>query len=368
MAGKGALSLTDWAEYETPPDWDELEEDAAEVSIKEEWRPYSSSDIFLADLPEIPMLIAGLDIGPGRPNGFVGGPGSGKTLTAIACGLGVATGKAVFGEMAVGERGRVVHITYDMGVRAVALRYRQLANGMGIRPEEVEGQILVCAHPKITLNSPGALEEFANLLRGFSLCILDNARDAAPGADENDSTFGQYLTLFGSACEAAGTVGLYLHHTRKSTDEMTSGSLRGSSAILAASGAIWGLEGEGDEARTMRHLRPHDMSDGLLEPLSLIVEKGNRGAFETGKRTKALTFKIGYGRQARDSDPAPASEDRLREEIEAALSSDPLITRRTLFERLRGLGLKFRNGDVWQLVKELREASGIVVPEDSEPS
>lgn len=354
--------LTDWSEYDEPPDWEALESEALESPdlIDPAWRPLDTAAIFDEPLPDFPMLVPALDLGAGRPCGLVGGPGSGKTLTAIAVAIGVMTGRPIFGELAVGDRGRVVHITYDMGRRAVALRYRQIANGLGVSPEEIRGRLIVAAHPRIYLNSEGAFPAIAKLLDGAALCILDNARDSAPGADENESTFGALLTGFGGACEAAGCVGLYLHHTKKgSGEELVSGSLRGSSAILAASGSIWGLEGEGDEERVLRHLRPHDMSDGLLEPLTLLVEKGNRGAFSVpGDRTKALSFKIAY--RERNSEVVAASgEELLRLEIEAAVSADPKITVRALLERLKSIGLGGKTERVSELLRDEKERRGI---------
>lgn len=356
--------MTDWSEYGEDPDWEDLEKEAEKdldpaSLLLPAWRALGTEEIFLEGLPEVPMLVPGLDLGPGRPCGLVGGPGSGKTATVISIALSVLSGKPVFGELPVSSPGRVLHVTYDMGRRAVALRYRQFANGLGLSPGDVMGRLVVAAHPKLFLNSEGAREAFGKAARGFSLVILDNARDASPGDDENDSTFGARLTDFGAACEAAGAVGLYLHHTKKDVEEMTIGSSRGSSAIVAASGSIWGLEGEGDGPRTMRHLRPHDMSDGLLEPLTLTIEDQNRGAFDTGRFTRARVFRTGPGGAAPEI-KGSSSKDSARLEVEAALSADPKITFRAMRARLDSLGIAIRNEPLLELLQEARGERGIV--------
>lgn len=257
------------------------------------WRMHGASVVFDAPFPDVNWLLPEFELAPGRPAGFWGAPGSGKNFLVQNLALSVAAGvQALAGPLEaahpaagrVARRGRVLHITYDMGLRPTALVYRQLANGMGLTREQLAGQLSLSVHPQINLTSPDASRHFAEIMAPYDLVILDNLRDAAPGVDENDSQFGSLLATFGAAAEAVDATAIYLHHTAKSTRDARIGAGRGTSAVPAASGAVWLIQGEGNEARRVVHLRSHDLSVGLHEPLTLHLEAvpDPPGGFDTG--------------------------------------------------------------------------------------
>ncbi len=249
------------------------------------------------------MLIPELDIGPGRPAGMWSQAGAGKNVTAQAMGLSVATGRPVFGRYSC-ARGRVLHITYDYGALATKLRYRQLANGLGVTAAELAGRLELAPFPTVNLTSPDALEAFTIKFEGYSLVILDNLRSSTGGADENSSVFGTYVQILGTAGEKTGATVLPLHHTKKSDSglvELNSG--RGSGAILAAHGTIWGLEVDSaTEERKLVNLRAHDMSEELIAPLWLRMTPGTDGTIDTGTRTRSLRL------EAFDASPKEATQ------------------------------------------------------------
>lgn len=253
------------------------------------------------------MLVPDLDLGPGRPCGLWSAPGAGKNITAQAIAVAVASGRKVFDRLAA-TRGRVLHITYDYGAMATKLRYRQLANGIAVEPAELAGQLELAPFPSVNLASPDALEAFTQRFHGFDLVVLDNLRTATGNANENDSTFGAFVQILGTASEKTGATALYLHHTKKSDDgKVDINSGRGSGAILGASGSVWGIEVDGNENRRLVHLRAHDMAEDMIAPLWLTLAKGDGGAFDTSTHTRALTL------AAHDVDPAKANQ-RARDE------------------------------------------------------
>lgn len=250
------------------------------------WRANHSHMVFNELYEEPDALCHALHLAHGRPLCFAGLPGCGKNEAAQALALAVISGKDAFERFPIARKGRVLHLTYDMGRWGTAIRYRRLANGMGIKPEEVENNLVLCAYPEINLMSPEAIYEFTTAMRGFDLCLLDNARTAIPGVDENDSNFGERIAAFGQACENAKAVGMYLHHSTKNGKPGVE-AVRGSSAITAASGAVFFIEATGkpDEPREVTHIRAHDVFPTILEPFILrhaIPRKGSVNYFDVG--------------------------------------------------------------------------------------
>lgn len=363
------LEAVDWSEYRDPaeqaawlefvaagsydaPDHDWLEaasdlvesdelplskEGAGAPSPSDKWHSHDPFAVFESPFPTITMAVPELDLGPGRPCGLWGAPGAGKNVAAQAIALAIMTGRKAFGCLDV-ERGAVIHLTWDMGFLATALRYRQLANGMGISSKEIaelrgSGRFLLCVHPQIALTARGALKSFAERLEGFDFAIVDNIRAATPQVDENASEFGAYIELLGAAAERAGCTPLYLHHTRKEgSREISTTSGRGSSAILAASGCVWGIEGEGDGPRKLVHLRAHDMGMGLRDPLWLTASEppSERLSFDTGDRPS-------FALEARKIDPRLARKrDGVGAKILELLERSPGAGKRQIRAEIKG--------------------------------
>lgn len=280
--------------------------------LPDRWNTQRAAEIFDDPFVEPVMLVPDLDIGPGRPCGLWSAPGAGKNVTAQAIAVSVATGRKVFGRLAA-SHGRVLHITYDYGAMATKLRYRQLANGLGVEAGELAGRLELAPFPTLNLASPEALEAFTLKFDGFDLVVLDNLRSATGSADENASTFGTYVQILGTASEKTGATTLYLHHTKKSDDgRVDTNSGRGSGAILGASGSVWGIEVGDNESRKLVHIRAHDMAELMCEPMWLTLVPGEHGSFDTGTHTRALTL------TAHDDNPAAASKRKRDEQDQNA--------------------------------------------------
>lgn len=257
------------------------EEESAKQERASKWNLRNTDQVMNEPYIAPLTLVAGLQLAAGRPFGVVGVPGSGKNDFAQAIALAVVSGKDCFNRFPVTRRGRVIHVSYDLGDFSTRIRYRRLANGMGLTPADVGDRLTLSPYPVINLSAPNARKEFTQLLHGYDLCVLDNLRAATPGIDENSSMFGERIATFGAACEGAGCVGLFLHHTRKASREaeeaVTLESLRGTSAIAGASGAIWYITPTDgiDSPRFVKMLRTHDTLPEVCEDFYLHHAKCN---------------------------------------------------------------------------------------------
>jgi hypothetical protein len=252
---------------------------------KDPWNLARTEAVFGDPLPALNWPVPGLELGPGRPCGLWGKPGTGKTLDAQEIGLATAVGGKAFGLFQC-ARGKVLHISYDFGTRAVRVRYRQLANGNGYNAQDIGDNLHTAVFPSVYLNSGDAEGAFARMCAGYALVIIDCLRDALPGVDENDSTIAAFLKVLARVSEAVGCTFLYLHHTRKGETDDPIDAGRGSGGIPAGSGTIWHLTGTGTEPRKMTHIRVHDDSKGYQPPFSVELQTigGIEDGFDTGDR------------------------------------------------------------------------------------
>src|SRR5689334_1718593 len=135
------------------------------------WHLRSSEQVFETPFVLPDALIPHLQLARGRPMGIVGPPGAGKNDFAQALALSCATHSAAFGLFPTTRAARILHITWDMGDWATRIRYRRLANGMGLRPQQLQDAISLAPYPEINLTSVGARKHFAQLLSAYDLAI-----------------------------------------------------------------------------------------------------------------------------------------------------------------------------------------------------
>lgn len=223
-------------------------------------------------MPETTWAVPQLELGPGRPCGLWGYGGSGKTYIAQDIALSIASGEKVFGAIDC-ARGKVAHISHELGLRVTKERYRRLGNGRLIDPTEVD--MIVSAYPKIYLNSQHAEEWYLRELEGCALVVLDSLRRALPGEDENDSAISNFLDILARVSEKLSCTFLVLHHEGKGATRDQGpgekrdqrGTGRGSSAIEDGSGCIWRVEGSGRGPRRLIQSRAHDDGDGEAQDI-----------------------------------------------------------------------------------------------------
>lgn len=321
-------------ELHDPSDPDDGDAEAASVAALpisggHPWYELDAHGIVEASLPVPDLLVPEMQLGPGRPCAIWGSPGSGKNWTAQAIALAVASGRPALARFDV-TRSRVLHVSYDMGAVATTLRYRQLANGMGIARDELLGWLSISIRPAVSLTTTGIVESLAEKLHagGFRLLVLDNARDSAPAVDENSSQFGEILGRLGEACELADATAIYLHHTRKplqdSDGDPTAASGRGTGAILARSGCVWAVHGDGDDPRKLIHLRQHDLCAEQLDTMWLYRVDGCHSPqpLDVGGRDPE-GFHLMADEDGPDSGSQSARVAEVAEQVADAVSANP---------------------------------------------
>ncbi len=243
---------------------------------KEKWLDWSV--LAMADLAPMPWIAEDLQLGPGRPCGLWGYGGSGKSWIAQALGVSVAAGVKFLDRFPV-RQGRVAHISYELGMRAIAKRYRRLANGLLIEPSQIEDRLVALVHPSVYLNSQHAEAWLRHELMGIDFCIIDSLRRALPGADENDSAISNYLDVLSRISDSMGITFLVIHHsgkqaiarsdtqarTHSSGQKEERGAGRGSSAIEDASGSVWKIEGGHNGPRKLVMSRTHEDAEDFAK-------------------------------------------------------------------------------------------------------
>lgn len=219
----------------------------------------STADIF-AQLPAVPWRVRGLQICPGRPCILGGYGASAKTLSAQQLALAVASGTPAWGYFET-ELGRVVHLDYEQGFHATALRYQRLALGHRIDPRELADRLRLAVFPRVYLDQQGAYDAYAALCEDVDLVVLDALRGATPSSDENDSSIRACIDNLTRVAEATGCSFVLLHHARKQQKDMSADDkegLRGSAGIFDGAGAVYLLRAAKDpnEPRAVRQIKP----------------------------------------------------------------------------------------------------------------
>jgi hypothetical protein len=218
--------------------------------------PLLDVDALFAPLAPVPWLVRSLDIAPGAPVLVAGYGFSGKTLAAQSMALSVAGGGAVWGSLALGRRGRVVHLDYEQGARLTSERYQRLARAMDLDVDALRGLLAVACLPALHLSDTKASDVLCRALDGCVLGIFDSLRASAPEVDENSSEVRRVLDVLTLVSEKTGCVPLVIHHARKPREDAPGGArmaIRGSSAIFDACSSVLVFDGPKGEPVTVTH-------------------------------------------------------------------------------------------------------------------
>jgi hypothetical protein len=178
-----------------------------------------------------------------------------KTLLAYMLALEAVSGRPVFGIYRVAEALRVLILQLEMPPSEDDRRFRRLALGLGMYPEEVPGYVQAGAlilYNRVPLylrddRAVHLLRQLVDLHRP-NLIIIDSVLAAFAGADLNDNSV--VRDLFARAFNpvlAAGRAVLLLHHKRKRPSGARDGeddrqALLGAQAWGAAAGRVYALE------------------------------------------------------------------------------------------------------------------------------
>ena len=169
-----------------------------------------------------------------------------KTLLVYHLALAALSARRVFGRFAIPDTLKVCVFQLEMPEREDLRRFRRLALGLGMLPEEVtafakSGQLVHYNRPDLSLCTPEGVKDFQNavIASGAPLVIVDSLLAAFAGADINDNSV--VRKLFTSAFKKLTTLGItiiLLHHKRKASSGSRPGQDDDRSSLLAAQ--AWG--------------------------------------------------------------------------------------------------------------------------------
>lgn len=196
-----------------------------------ELAPELDFDTIWAPIPDISLVIPAFGICPGPAHLVAGSWYTGKTLFLLAAGIAVASGRDLFGVHRT-KQGNWIHFDHEMGLRSCQRYMQRVRAGVGVDPEEMRGRVSLRILPRLNLTHPEAVDLYCSLLEGRDLCTIDPLRAAAPGQNENDSEYRQWVDLINTVSNKTGCAVVLLHHGGKPTDGIQRRNTgRGTSAI-----------------------------------------------------------------------------------------------------------------------------------------
>ncbi len=139
----------------------------------------SGNEIF-ATPNHIDSMVPGLGIKPGPVVMVVARSGIGKSVILQAAAVASVLGKPWWGLFAVQRPLRVIWIDLEQGKQTTLLRFKRLALGLDLTPDELCGWLDVVISPDVS--SDASLEK---LFDGYDLAFIDCFRVMAGGIDEN---------------------------------------------------------------------------------------------------------------------------------------------------------------------------------------
>ena len=206
-------------------------------------------------IEQLALVIPGFGICPGPVHLVTGSWYTGKTLFLLAMGMAVAAGKPLFG-LHFTNRGKWIHFDHEMGKRHYQRYMQRLRAGLGIDIEDMRGNVSPRILPRLNLCHPEAVDHYCRLLEGRQICTVDPLRAAAPGQNENDSEYRQWVDLLNTVSDKTGCSVVLLHHggeargrgeTKEHRTRHERHRRRGAEQVCAHGGKGWARPGESRE-------------------------------------------------------------------------------------------------------------------------
>lgn len=205
--------------------------DKPAVAVVDDVAPELAFDEIWTAEPDANLVVPHMGIAPGPAHLVAGSWYTGKTLVLMTVGMNVAAGRSVFGLWHT-RVGKWIHFDHEMGRRHIKRYLQRLRAGLDIDPEVLRGMMSLRVLPRLNLRAPDAIDQYTRLLEGYSIATIDPLRAAAPGADENDSEFRQYIDIMGIVSDRTGCAVMLLHHGGKPSEgAQRRNTGRGTSAI-----------------------------------------------------------------------------------------------------------------------------------------
>ncbi len=265
----------------------------------------------------------------------------------MAMGFAVASGRPLFGLHFV-KKGKWTHLDYEMGRRGAKRYMQRVGAGLGFDVEETRGNISLRILPRLNLCTDGAFEMYCELLKDSQICTIDPLRAAAPGQDENDSKFRQWIDMLNAVSDRTGCAICVLHHGGKPVEgSARKNTGRGTSAIDDAVQSKFVLTAEEKGAPILvSHEKTRELTETLPDFWLQIV-------------SEATAVRLVH-RDAGELGTVDEDLDRLKSAILKAVSKArrSLCSINEICDRVKG-----RRRDIQLSAKELLAEGRLVQPE-----
>ncbi|MGE5789212.1 MAG: AAA family ATPase, partial [Myxococcales bacterium] len=263
-------------------------------------------------------LIPEMEIGVGRPWGWLGKTNASKTIVIQQLEVDLAMGRPIFGKFAgPGRPVRVLHIAYE-GYTKAEEDYVRLLRGTGedLDYDQLNHYLQFAEGRRLLSGDPDETREWLlRRLEGFKggLCVIDPLVAACRGLDENATEIADPIYALESVSKESGVAIIVAHHFGHGEKRS-----RGSSAIEGAFGATAYIEQFADK-------------DGLLIP-----SRFNERAVHGGKRNRmgCADFELTIHDTTEDGKPWIATPEALKAgdaswALRIAASDAPFLVRRS---------------------------------------
>lgn len=230
----------------------------------------SAADLMKKQFEPVNYIVPGL-IAEGATL-FGGKPKIGKSWMAYDFALAIASGRPVFGSIAV-DQGDVIYLALEDSERR--LRSRLLKKGVAA-PERLT---LVTEWPGLDGDCIPELEAWADSVTKPALVIVDVLKMVRGAARGNESLYDadyRALTGLASFARARGIAVLVVHHVRKMDSEDPLESLSGTNGLTGAADTVMVLKREQGTERCLLYVRGRDVE----ESEKAVRFKPNNGTWE----------------------------------------------------------------------------------------
>lgn len=334
-------SLADFVEMPEPGD--------AATEPPEPWARSTFENINDPNAGSVEYLIDGL-----IPKGEVTVVGAtwktAKTLVVYHLALAGLSGRRVFGRFAIPKAIKVCVFQLEMPEREDLRRYRRLALGLGMLPEEVtafarDGQLVHYNRPDLNLCTPEGVKAFQNavIASGAQLVIVDSLIAAFAGADINDNSV--VRKLFAAAFKKLTSLGftiILLHHKRKVPAGFKYGQDDDRSSLLAAQ--AWGAAA--GRVFTLDRLPKNGEGEFSTSFCVRLAVSGSWTPQETGEMVLKIEDKGEATTITALDDGAQAASKSLTKTQRAALALARLVRERVTIEKEKAVILVSGQTDI----------------------
>jgi hypothetical protein len=222
-------------------------------------------------LPPVAWLVEALGFAAGAPALVAGSQFSAKSMVMLDLVLAVASAAEWLGFRL--RAGRALYVDVEAGPKSVSRRLQRLARGRGIDLVTLGDALHLASMPTPPLDGRATEDDFVRALDGFDLVVIDTLAAAARADDENAATMRRPLDRLARASMRTGTTIVLVHHAKKPDERVRASAalIRGSSAIVDASGSVLLFVGEDGGAPRVSHLKNRE-GGTLIRPFTVCVD------------------------------------------------------------------------------------------------